>query len=165
MDQHPNDAPGRGACGGHAAARLRVLAGAALLLAAAGAAATDFAGAEAAQRALETAYFHEDLEAAVAARDFNYEARAQLASSHAAADADRVAQAALVLELSYRKRLKLEGFPDVRDRACALRGRTAVRADLVKLEQECTLADGSLRRETSYAAHTAAGWRIVELPQ
>jgi hypothetical protein len=50
--------------------------------------ATDYSTPEGALQALEAAYFHEDLEAAVAAKDFSYQARAMFHATNHRNDPD-----------------------------------------------------------------------------
>jgi hypothetical protein len=79
-------------------------------------------------------------------------------------DAELVQQTAEVLELSYRKQMKLEGFPDFHSLSCAIVKKTSVRPDLVELEEECVRPDGGKSRDSLHAAKTEHGWRIVVLP-
>lgn len=138
-----------------------------MLLMSAAATAADYSSAEAALRALETAYMHEDLEAAVAAKDFDYEARAMLQSRKPLENPDvaLVKQTAEVLELAFRKQIKLEGFPDFRSLACSIVKKTALQPDLVELVEECVSTNGDKSRDILHAAKTARGWRVVVLPR
>jgi hypothetical protein len=137
-----------------------------LLMSQAEASAADFSSAEKALQALETAYFHEDLEAAVAARDFAYEAgevvRADKGTTHP--DPALIKRTAEVLELSFRKRMKLEGFPDFQGRACHVVDKKSLRADLVEMVEDCYLQNGEKVREIVNAAKTESGWRVVVMP-
>jgi hypothetical protein len=116
---------------------------------------------------MQAAYQREDLDAAVAARDFEYEARAELLAERdmKTPDAELLQHTAQVLELAFRKQIKLEGFPDEGGANCALAGRKVLRADLVELVRECVNTNGDRSRQTLTAARSASGWRMVVLPR
>jgi hypothetical protein len=74
----------------------------------------DFSTPEGAIKALEAAYISKDIEAAVAAKDFNEEARLMMVRLHPqyANDSEILSKTAEALELSFRKQMREKGFPD-----------------------------------------------------
>jgi len=127
--------------------------------------AADLSTPEKALQALETAYVRSDLEAAVAARDFRFEAREMLrAMNPTVVDDDLVKQTSEVLELAFRKEMKSNGFPPFKDLRCTVVKRTELAPGLVEMMEECVFPDGAKSREPVHAAKSDVGWRIVVLP-
>lgn len=129
--------------------------------------AADLSSPERALKALEDAYVRKDIEAAVAAKDFQFEARAMLGALKnlpGPPDDQLVQQAAEVLELSFRQQMKTSGFPAFAGLQCGVVRKKQLRADLVQLVEECIFPDGGKSTGTLHAARSAAGWRIVVLP-
>jgi hypothetical protein len=128
--------------------------------------ADNFSTPENALRALEDAYVRKDIDAAVAAKDFQFEARAMLSSmkSHGSPDEALVKQTAEVLELAFRKQIKEQGFPDFASLRCKVTQQRQVRDGLVEMVEECVYPDGGKSSDKLHAARSSAGWRIVILP-
>jgi len=127
----------------------------------------DFETPEAALASLEDAYRREDLDAAVAAKDFVYEARAMLLAlenMEGSVDEDVVKQTAEVLELSFRTFTEQNGFPNFKDVRCTVISKKDLREDLVELVEECVSQDGSKSQEILHAAKNGRGWHIVVMP-
>jgi hypothetical protein len=117
---------------------------------------------------LEAAYRAKNLEAAIAAKDFPAEARLMLQNlarerggPDMSKDQEVVTKTAEVLELSYRKQIKQEGFPDLRDARCSFTRRENVRDDLVVVHETCTFPDGAKTRQRINVAKTSRGWRVL----
>jgi hypothetical protein len=125
--------------------------------------AADFTTPENAIRSLEAAYIDEDLEAAVAAKDFTEEARLMLLSINAefSKDPDLIGKTANVLELSFRKEMKESGFPDFGGLKCSLGEPEEVTATLVKVVERCVSPDGNATVEDIHVFNGAEGWRVV----
>ena len=128
--------------------------------------AADYSTPVAALRALEAAYERKDVEAAVAAKDFLFEARAMLEAMKGTGSADEalVKQAAEVLELSFRQELKERGYPNFVGLKCTVVQQKSLRDGLVEMLEKCVYPDQRTSTEKVHAARSATGWRIVTLP-
>ena len=129
--------------------------------------AADLSTPEGALKALEDAYVRKDIEAAVAAKDFRFEAREMLATHKQLSkpDEELVSQVAQTLELAFRSQMKTSGFPDFNQLRCAVTHKAQLRPDLVELTEECVFPDGGKSHQTLHAANSAGGWRIVIMPE
>ncbi|WP_428506877.1 hypothetical protein [Roseateles sp.] len=129
--------------------------------------AEDLSTPETALRSLEAAYSQKNIEAAVAARDFKFEARELLVNLKGIKDPEQnlVDETSHVLELSFRKQMRDSGFPNFSYLSCVVVAKKVLREDLVELIEECVFPDGGKSRDTVHAAKSPAGWRIVILPQ
>ncbi|HMF91209.1 MAG TPA: hypothetical protein VKL40_11230 [Candidatus Angelobacter sp.] len=127
----------------------------------------DLSTPEAALAALEDAYNRKDIEAAVAAKDFVLEAREMLISLKAfssSPDPEVLKQTADVLELSFRKHMEVQGFPDFTRVRCKVVSKKELRDDLVEMVEECLFPDGGKSHQTMHAAKNESGWHIIVLP-
>lgn len=130
-----------------------------------GCGAADFTIPEGAVRSLEAAYMREDIEAAVAAKDFLTEARLML--EHLTPDCVTeagVEEAAEVLELAFRAEMGKEGFPDFVGARCSFLAREKLTPSLVRLTEECIFADGEKVVRDVFAFKGRGGWRVVNVP-
>jgi len=121
---------------------------------------------EGAIRALEQAYIRKDLEAAVALRDFRTEAKLSWKSlkPELAEDEQIVRETAEVLELSFRKEIRTNGFPDFAGLKCGFSNRQVVASNLVKVTERCVFPDGGFSVEDIHVAKSESGWRVVIVP-
>jgi hypothetical protein len=121
---------------------------------------------EGAVRALEEAYIRKDLEAAVALRDFRTEAVLswQSLKPELAEDQQVIRETAEVLELSFRKEIATQGFPDFASLKCRFTNRQVVAQDLVKVTEECVFPDGGKSIEDIHVVKGETGWRVVIVP-
>jgi hypothetical protein len=128
--------------------------------------AADYSTPEGALLALENAYIAQDIEAAVAAKNFPYEGEQMLRNlkSIPDPDADLIQEAAKVLELSFRRHLEIKGFPQFAELKCRVTASKQLASDLVELTEECVFPDGYVSIETIHAAMTGQRWGIVVLP-
>jgi len=128
--------------------------------------AADFSTPAGALLALEQAYLVGDIEAAVAAKNFQYEGYAMLANlkSMPNPDPDLVKEAAHVLELSFRKHMKEKGFPKMANLRSRVAATKQLAPDLVEITEEFTYPDGFVSQETVHAAKSGDSWGIVTLP-
>jgi hypothetical protein len=127
---------------------------------------SDFSTPEAALAALEDAYNRKDIEAAVAAKDFTFEARemlTRLKNIPQPPEGDLVRQAAGALELAFRKQMEVEGFPDFTELRCKVVSKKQLSDGLVELVEECVFPDGGKSRQTMHASKNDGGWHIVVL--
>lgn len=120
---------------------------------------------EQAYMAMAEAYLAQDLEAAVGARDFRTEAAWMLRDLQQVQDppAERVAQAARMLEQAFRGELATVGFPDPARTRRRLVETRVIGPDLVAFVEEVIFPDGEVARETSHAGRSAEGWAMVQL--
>jgi hypothetical protein len=131
--------------------------------------AADYTSPSAALKSLEAAYIHNDIEAAVAARDFAAEAREMLlviskGDTTISKDPGILKQTADVLEKGYRLEMKSKGFPPMATLQCQVLEQAPKRPDLVPMVETCIWPDKSRSTETVYAIKTPAGWKIINLP-
>jgi hypothetical protein len=126
-------------------------------------AAPDFTTPEGAVKALKTAYVNKNIEDAVAAKDFKEEARLMLKriQPELAHDADILKQTAEVLELSFRKQIGQEGFPEVTSFGCSLSSPVQVTETLAKLTETCRSPDGVTSVQDLHVTKGDNGWRVV----
>lgn len=121
---------------------------------------------EGAVRALEAAYIRKDIEAAVALRDFRTEASLTWASlrPELVNDEEILRATAEVLELSFRREIETNGFPDFASLKCRFSKKEQMSPDLVKLTEECIFPDGGKSVEEIHVSRGEAGWRVVIVP-
>lgn len=129
--------------------------------------AADFSTPQNAIRSLEAAYISKDVEAAVAAKDFNEEARLMLQSMDPqfAEDSEMLKKTADLLELSFRKQMKDIGFPDFSSVECSLGEPKTVTPAFVKVAERCVSPDGGVTEEDVHVFNGPKGWRVVVVPQ
>lgn len=128
----------------------------------AGASAVASATPEEAIRTLEDAFVRKDIEAAVAAKDFETEAKLMLESINPElVSAEIVKQTAEVLELGFRKQIESDGFPDFTGLKCTLAKPSQVAENLVKVVETCTRTSGATSTQNLHAFKGATGWRVV----
>lgn len=146
---------------------LRVAILALCLLTSALAMAADLSTPRCALQALEQAYRSHDIGAAVAAKNFTYEARAMLRNLKGTPnpDAALVREAAHALELSFREHLKDDGFPDMDGVHTKVVSTKLLAPDLVEMAEQVTYPDGYVSREIVYAALSGNRWGMVNLPE
>jgi hypothetical protein len=127
--------------------------------------APDFSTPEKALLALESAYHAKDVNAAVEAKDFRFEAQEMLLSLNIPQPPDDalIKQAAEVLELAFRKQIDQNGFPDFTQLSCRVISKKDLRDDLVELVEECIFPDGGKSAQTLHAGKNESGWHIVIL--
>src|SRR6476620_1933456 len=116
--------------------------------------AADLSTPQAALQTLEQAYAAQDIEAAVEAKNFQYEGRAMLSNlkSMPNPEPNLVREAAHVLELAFRKQMKDQGFPQfayLRSRIIATK---LLAPDLAEITEEFVFSDGYVSRETVHVA-------------
>jgi hypothetical protein len=121
---------------------------------------------EDAVRSLEAAYTDKNLDAAVAAKDFDEEARLMLTKINPslAADTGILSDTAHVLELSFRKQLKTDGFPDFNSLKCSFVDKHELSPTLVSLTEKCVFPDGGKSTQELFVAKGKRGWRMVTMP-
>lgn len=121
---------------------------------------------EAAIKALEAAYISKDLDAALAAKDFQEEARLMLTNINPelSNDPSIVKQTAEVLELGFKKEIKDKGFPDFKALKCTLSAPIELSATLVRVHESCLFTDGGTSEQDLYVFKSANGWRVVNVP-
>jgi hypothetical protein len=121
---------------------------------------------EAALSALEDAYRDRDIEAAVALKDFFTEAQlmlGQLPAGQLSGDAEILAQTAEILELSFRKEIRDNGFPKFSGLYCRVVDKKTNADGLVHLTEECRNLGIILSRQYLIASFREGKWRIVGL--
>jgi len=117
--------------------------------------------------ALEIAYRRGDIEGAVAAKDFRFEAITILtnAMEDKAFDDEIINMTTKVLEQSYRAEILRTGFPDITHASCEVLSTTEVRPGLIRILEKIQFADGRISKEATHAALNENGWHIVIYPE
>jgi hypothetical protein len=112
---------------------------------------------------LEAAYRAKDIEAAVACKDFDGEAKVMLRGKalEMSGDPEIVRRTAEVLELAYRTELAQTGFPNLEGVTSRFRDRYEDLPDLATIREECTYPDGTTSRQRINVRRTDAGWRVL----
>ena len=139
---------------------------------------------ESAVARLEAAYRAKDIEAAVAAKDFVAEARLMLrkldrektatkdfsadpevldktATKDFSADPEVLDKTAEILEITFRKYIEKDGFPEFADLRCSFEPHERVDDDLVIVHEICIFPDGGSSRQRLYVAKSSRGWRVL----
>ena len=129
--------------------------------------AADFTTPVAALKSLEEAYQHKDIDAAVAAKDFNFEAMVLLRSMGGTSNPDTklIEQTAQTLELAFRKEIQTGGFPDFGQLRCTIVKESQLMPKLVEMIEECIFPDGEKSSDKLHAFNNGQGWHIVILPE
>ena|SRR5215831_7202627 len=125
-----------------------------------------FESPEQAVRALEDAYAMRNADAAVAARDFDEEARRMLLRVKPGLESqpDILKQTAGVLELGYRQELKQKTFSRFTGVRCTITKVVPIDVTLVQVFEDCTLKNGAVSKERLHVAKTKNGWRVITVP-
>jgi len=112
---------------------------------------------------LEDAYRANDIEAAVAAKDFAASARLMLAkfSPEFAENADLVMETAEIIEHAYREEILKSGFPDSGQNDCSVIAKESLAENLVVLEEKCAAMDGELSRQKTLVSFVGESWKVV----
>jgi len=122
----------------------------------------DYSSPEEALSSLELAYINQDIEQAVISKDFVYEAREMLTSRFGkdVATNELIDKTAEVLELSFRKIILEQGFPDFKTIKCSSTHSLISETEAL-LNERCLFADGGYSVQKMLAHLTSKGWKIV----
>ncbi len=128
--------------------------------------ASDFSTPETAIESLEAAYMGRNIDAAVAAKDFEEEARLMLKriNPELMNDPEVLKQTVEVLELTFRKQIRDEGFPDFSSVKCTLASPVEISEVLVRVHETCLFPDGGKSEQNIQVFRGALGWRVVNVP-
>jgi hypothetical protein len=125
----------------------------------------DFTTPEGAVLCLEDAYRACDIEAVIKCKDFRIEARLMLGKLQQdfSGDKEVLAKTAELLELSFRKELQTNGFPDFEGLECRFVNRAPYenQDDIVIVTEICTFPDGGTSTQKILVANTESGWRVL----
>ena len=112
---------------------------------------------------LEDAYRAGDIEAAVAAKDFQTEGHLMLMDMNPelADDVELIAQTAEILELAFRKEIAESGFPNFDGIECSVVSQEDVSRGLVIAEEKCVFPDGGHSLQKILISNTNGSWRVV----
>lgn len=119
---------------------------------------------EGAIRSLEDAYRRKDIEAAIRCKDFRLEAEMVLArtGSEMRADPRVISSTAEALELSFRKQLKDQGFPNFDN---VVESTFPEKKDIadgkVIVKEVCRYRDGGTSVQNILVQETATGWKVL----
>jgi hypothetical protein len=127
----------------------------------------DFSTPEGAILMLENAYRKKDIEAAVAAKDFEAESRVMLSRLKGGVgnDPEVLKKSAEVMELSFRAEMKNKGFPDFTGIKSRFPRKQKYQDsdDIVAVTEVCTFPDGGTSTQTLLVGKTANGWRVLNV--
>lgn len=126
---------------------------------------THFATPEEALLAYGAACAAGDVEAAVSARNFAYEARAMLRDLQGVPrpSDDQLEHTTRMLETAFRNQFASDDLSASARVQRRIVESTSLGDDLVELMEECIFPDQSTTRESSHAVRSSAGWQVVEL--
>jgi hypothetical protein len=114
-------------------------------------------------QSLEEAYRQKDIEAAILLKDFETEAKL-MSSDLDSNDKEILASITEILELSFRKDIQDNGFPNFANMVCKV-VKEIPAGDNVHLTEECTYPDGRTNSQVLIASNREGKWRIVGLLQ
>jgi hypothetical protein len=123
---------------------------------------TDFTTPEGAVLALEDAYKHKDIEAAVAAKDFQQDAFYFLGLQFGS-DMGKTKEMATAMETNFRREMTQNGFPDYSDVESSFVMKETVSTNQVILTERCKRG-GSYQDMRLLVVMTEHGWRTVLAP-
>lgn len=124
--------------------------------------AKDFTTPEGAILCLEDAYRRRDIDAAIAAKDFNSEARLMLMKTGFKdyVDDQQIARMAEVLVLAFTAHTK-EKWPDFEGLESFFTNREPRADKIVLVTEVCRFPDGGFSRQEILVAETSEGWRVL----
>lgn len=112
---------------------------------------------------LENAYDEQDIDKAVAAKDFETEAKLMLSRMGDIVDDEMIKQTAEVLELSFIKHTTENEWPNFSDLKRAFPHREKVNDNYWIITEICWYPDGGRSFQKLGTSKTANGWRVVGL--
>lgn len=111
--------------------------------------------------AIEQAYRKEDLNAALACKDFVAEAKTTMAKMNIEPDEETANGLAEVLELSFINSMEEHGFPNFNGITSAFPTRKKITDEHWVITEVCWYADGGKSVQQINVAHTATGWKVL----
>lgn len=122
----------------------------------------DYSTPERALNSIELAYKNRDIEQAVSSKDFLYEANEMLTSQFSSdmTRGEMLKNTAELLELSYRKHIAENGFPDFTFLKCSATHIKVSKSEAL-LKERCLYPDGGYSAQTILAHLTDTGWKII----
>jgi hypothetical protein len=135
----------------------------ALALSSTAAAAADLSTPESAVTSFFDAYARGDIDDIVAARDFEFEARATLSGAVGSPAPDEVAvqRTARAKEAALRTRLQVQGVPRTDDGPCKPISTRSLREDVAQVFRLCPSHGGGAMFGSTLAVRSAVGWRVA----
>jgi hypothetical protein len=125
----------------------------------------DFSTPEGAILCLEDAYRAKNVDAAIACKDFRTEGRLMLEKlgrlPKGQIDDKLVAKTAEVLELSFRKEIEKNGFPDMTGVTSTFPTKEPRENNVVVVTEVCKYPDGGTSQQRIMVAKTDKGWRVL----
>lgn len=124
----------------------------------------DFDTPEGAILSLENAYDEQDIDKAIACKDFYTEAEQMLSKMNSSIiDEDIIKQTAEVLELSFIKNIEENGWPQFNGLKRAFTNREKIKEDYWIITEVCWFPDGDKSVQKLGTSKTSDGWRVVGL--
>jgi uncharacterized protein YegJ (DUF2314 family) len=124
----------------------------------------DFSTPEGAILCLEDAYDEQDMEKAMACKNFLEEARLLLyKTNNSIGNEDILESTADVLRLSFIKNLMEEGFPVFKDLSRAYPQREKITEDLYLITEVCTFPDGGRSSQKIYTFKEDDEWKVLNI--
>ncbi|MEM8497447.1 MAG: hypothetical protein AAF542_05440 [Pseudomonadota bacterium] len=118
---------------------------------------------ENALNSLERAYVNEDLNQAVASKDFVYEARMILENVNPELlETDLIEETAEVLELAFRKEIELFGFPELVEMEC-YSADVPISSTEALITKICKYSDNESSTQKFIAHKTNSVWKIASV--
>lgn len=122
---------------------------------------TDFNTPEGAILSLEKAYNDQNLDAALACKDFYEEAKMMLSKLSIETDEEMIANTAEVLELSFINHIQEHGFPNFSDLQHAFPIREKIDDTHYTITEVCWFPDGGVSVEKLNTYKSASGWKVL----
>jgi len=110
---------------------------------------------------LEKAYDNQDMDAALACKDFNEEAKMMLSSMRMDFDEEIISSTAEVLELSFINNIAENGFPKFADLQNAFPLREKIDEDHYIITEVCWFPDGGTSIQKLNTYKSALGWKVL----
>ena len=110
---------------------------------------------------LEKAYDNQDMDAALACKDFNEEAKMMLSSMHMDFDEEIISSTAEVLELSFINNIAENGFPKFAGLQNAFPLRDKINEDHYIITEVCWFPDGGTSIQKLNTYKSALGWKVL----
>ncbi|GAA3939522.1 DUF2314 domain-containing protein [Chitinophaga oryziterrae] len=124
----------------------------------------DFSTPEGAILCLEDAYDEQDIEKAIACKNFLEEARLLLHNmNNSTGNEDILGSTADVLRLSFIKNLMQEGFPVFKDLSRAYPQREKITDNLYLITEICTFPDGGRSTQKIYTFKEDDEWKVLNI--
>lgn len=120
----------------------------------------DLSTPEGAILSLEDAYRQQDIDRAIACKDFKVEAAYIVRDKAALGSPDAIDKIAQTLEMAYRAEMK-QGFPDFNGVTSSFPKKKDIGGGKVVVTEVCKFRDGTTSSQDLMVAKTDSGWKVM----